>query len=62
MSDYLEAHGKLVSDAIRDGFTHLAAVIQEQTRAHADMATGLHAIADALQVLAATLEPGEVEE
>jgi hypothetical protein len=62
MSDYIEAHGKLVSDAIRDGFTHLTEVIQGQTRAQADMATGLHAIADALQVLAAMLEPDKGEE
>jgi hypothetical protein len=59
---YIEAHGKFVSDAIRDGFAQLAEAIQEQTRAQADVAMGLHAIADAIQVLAETLEPDEVEE
>ena len=58
----IEAHGKFMSDAIRDGFAQLGEVIQEQTHAQLEIARGLHAIAEAIHTLAETLEPDDVEE
>jgi hypothetical protein len=58
----VEAHGSVVSTPIRDGFAQLAEAIQAHTRALSDATMALHALADAIQVPAETLERDDGDE